>query len=205
MDQQEAIWEIVKTEVGYIKNIRIIVDFYLCTLINLQASLLLNEVETEKIFSNITAIETLHTRFWKERLSKVVSNAREEKRILSATDLAVAFEGFPDLFAPYIKFCTDEADCLVYLREREKENEMLRYFIDWAQRHQESKRLKLRDLLVYPMQRITKYPLLLHAVEKKTLDKEAKAVVTSRVSSGQVCARTIVDDCSTKLAQTLSI
>ncbi|XP_071805283.1 pleckstrin homology domain-containing family G member 5-like isoform X1 [Asterias amurensis] len=182
MDQQEAIWEIVKTEVGYIKNIRIIVDFYLCTLINLQASLMLNEVETEKIFSNISAIETLHTRFWKDRLSKVISNARQEKRILSAIDLAVAFEGFPDLFAPYIKFCTDEADCLVYLREREKENEMLKHFIDWAQRHPESKRLKLRDLLVYPMQRITKYPLLLHAVEKKTVDKEVKAVVTSRIS-----------------------
>ena len=51
------------------------------------------KVETEKIFSNISAIETLHTRFWKDRLSKVISNARHEKRILSATDLAVAFEG----------------------------------------------------------------------------------------------------------------
>ncbi|XP_022100649.1 pleckstrin homology domain-containing family G member 5-like isoform X2 [Acanthaster planci] len=181
-DQQEAIWEIIRTEVGYIKNIRIIVDFYLCTLINLQASVMLNEIETEKIFSNITAIEKLHTRFWKEKLSNVVKKARTEKRIPSALDLAEAFEGFADLFAPYIKFCTDEDDCMKYLRERTKDNEMLRFFVEWAQRHPNSRRLKLQDLLVYPMQRITKYPLLLIAVEKKTLEEGENAEVALRIS-----------------------
>ncbi|XP_038060704.1 pleckstrin homology domain-containing family G member 5-like isoform X2 [Patiria miniata] len=181
-DQQEAIWEIIKTEVGYIKNIRIMVDFYLCTLINLQASAMLNQIETEKIFSNISAIEKLHTRFWKEKLSNVVTKARAEKRIPSATDLAEAFEGFADLFAPYIKFCTDEHECMKYLRERTKDNEMLRFFIEWAERHPNSQRRKLQDLLVYPMQRITKYPLLLIAVEKKTLEEGENAVVSTRIS-----------------------
>ena len=51
------------------------------------------QIETEKIFSNITAIETLHTKFWKEKLSNVVKKARMEKKIPSAVDLVEAFEG----------------------------------------------------------------------------------------------------------------
>ena len=55
---------------------------------------------------------------------------------------------------------------------------ILYFFVfQWCQDHHESRRLKLGDLLVYPMQRITKYPLLLRAVSKKTTEDEKQAVV----------------------------
>ena len=52
----------------------------------------------------------------------------------SGSYLAFVSIQFPDLFAPYIKFCTDEADCLVYLREQTKVNEMLSFFVEVRRR-----------------------------------------------------------------------
>ncbi|XP_060561029.1 pleckstrin homology domain-containing family G member 5-like [Ruditapes philippinarum] len=43
-DQQEAIWELLHTEIQYIRSIRVISDLFLCVLLNLQNELLLNEV-----------------------------------------------------------------------------------------------------------------------------------------------------------------
>ena len=45
-------------------------------------------------------------------------------------------------------------------------------FLQWAEAQTQCKRLKLQDLVISPMQRLTKYKLLLKAILKKT-DKES--------------------------------
>ncbi|XP_038061452.1 uncharacterized protein LOC119732129 [Patiria miniata] len=179
-DLQDAIWEIIKSEVGFIRDIRIVVDFYLCTLLNVQASVFLNEVETELIFGNITAIEKLHTTFWKEKLSNVVKKAQAEKELPSVSNLAEAFQEFASLFAPYLEFCTSQKNCLKYLKDQSRQNNMFKFFIEWAERHPNSRGLKLMDLLEYPMQHIAKYPLLLTEVESKLCESQTE--VSSTIS-----------------------
>lgn len=51
----------------------------------------------------------------------------------------------------------------------------------WCENRPECKRLKLSDLLVKPMQRLTKYPLLLKAILKKTVDEDKRKETTSMV------------------------
>ena len=51
----------------------------------------------------------------------------------------------------------------------------------WCESRPECKRLKLSDLLVKPMQRLTKYPLLLKAILKKTVDEDKRREITSMV------------------------
>ena len=53
--------------------------------------------------------------------------------------------------------------------------------VQWCENRPECKRLKLSDLLVKPMQRLTKYPLLLKAILKKTVDEDKRKEITSMV------------------------
>ncbi|XP_072174892.1 pleckstrin homology domain-containing family G member 5-like [Diadema setosum] len=177
---QEGIWELLATEAKYIKQIRVIIDLYMCCLFNLQVEAILNEIETEKIFSNITDLETAHTSFWKDNLKGIVDKARTSGKPLNAHDIAVAFEGFSDHFTAYFKFCVEEESCLEYVREKTKENDILRAFFEWCEQHTMSRQLKLRglnDLLVYPMQKITKYHLMVERVYKNCEDEVAKAAL----------------------------
>ncbi|XP_033103050.1 pleckstrin homology domain-containing family G member 5-like [Anneissia japonica] len=179
-DQQEAIWEILCTEVSYLKKLNIIVDLFLSVLLNVQQHVILCEIDSEKLFSNIRDIQDLHVKFYKECLHDVLAKARSSKGLLSASDIATAFETFPERFNPYNKFCREEEKCIQYHREKQKENEAFKLFIDWCEQHAKSERRSLAELLVSPMQRLTKYPLLLGAVGKKDEDQDVQDIVKQR-------------------------
>ena len=52
------------------------------------------------------------------------------------------------------------------------------FLLQWAESQSQCNRLKLTDLLVKPMQRITKYSLLLQAILRKTEeDKQRRALL----------------------------
>lgn len=179
-DQMEAIWEIIKTEKNYIQNIRIIIELYMCTLLNLQASSILNGIQTEKIFANIIEIEKLHITFWKDHIMTVLKKMRTERKPLTADDINTAFKDFNNLFTPYFKFCPDEGHCLDLVRSLTEEDSLFSRYLSWCENRKESNRKKLSELLVYPMQRLTKYPLLLSAVAKKTTDERSKTLIQAR-------------------------
>lgn len=52
----------------------------------------------------------------------------------------------------------------------------------WAEKHQQCQRLKLSDMLAKPHQRLTKYPLLLKSVLRKTDEPRAKEAVITMVT-----------------------
>ncbi|XP_030842633.1 pleckstrin homology domain-containing family G member 5 isoform X3 [Strongylocentrotus purpuratus] len=177
---QEGIWELLATEAKYIKQIRVIIDLYMCCLLNLQTAAILNEIETEKIFSNITVLELAHTKFWKENLLKIVEKARDSGKPMDPHDIATAFEDFSDQFSAYFKFCAEEDSCIHYVREKRQENNILRAFFEWCEGHNITRQMRLRglgDLLIYPMQRVTKYHLMVDRVQKNCEDEVPKAAL----------------------------
>ena len=54
-------------------------------------------------------------------------------------------------------------------------------FKQWCETHKDCERLRLMDLLVKPMQRLTKYSLLLKAILKKTDSEEQKTALKRMV------------------------
>lgn len=52
----------------------------------------------------------------------------------------------------------------------------------WAEKHQQCQRLKLSDMLAKPHQRLTKYPLLLKSLLRKTDEPRAKEAVITMVT-----------------------
>lgn len=55
------------------------------------------------------------------------------------------------------------------------------YCAQWAEGNKQCNRLKLADMLVKPHQRLTKYPLLLKTILKKTDEPAAKESLLSMV------------------------
>uniref|UniRef100_A0AAR2LGH0 DH domain-containing protein n=1 Tax=Pygocentrus nattereri TaxID=42514 RepID=A0AAR2LGH0_PYGNA len=181
--QQEAIWELLQTESDYIKKLHVITDLFLCGLLNLQESGLLSEVEPARLFGNIQEIVLLHTSLWTEVLLPMLQGARQKHALLDPMDLHQGFSTFSYRFKPYIRYCMEEESCMEYMRTLLKDNELFRIYVTWAETHKQCSRLKLTDMLVKPHQRLTKYPLLLKSVLKKTDDQGAREAVNRMIAA----------------------
>ncbi|XP_051967721.1 pleckstrin homology domain-containing family G member 5 isoform X3 [Xyrauchen texanus] len=181
--QQEAIWELLQTESDYIKKLHVITDLFLCGLLNLQESGLLSEVEPVRLFSNIQDIVQLHTSLWAEIMLPALEKARQKRTLLDPSDLHQGFSTFGFRFKPYIHYCMEEEGCMEYMRTLLKYNELFRIYVTWAETHKQCNRLKLTDMLVKPHQRLTKYPLLLKSVLKKTDDQPTREAINRMVAA----------------------
>lgn len=90
---------------------------------------------------------------------------------------------FGSLFKPYIRYCMEEEGCMEYMRGLLRDNDLFRAYVTWAEKHQQCQRLKLSDMLAKPHQRLTKYPLLLKSVLRKTDDPRTKEAIVTMISS----------------------
>ncbi|KAM9241518.1 pleckstrin homology domain-containing family G member 5 isoform 2-T2 [Dugong dugon] len=181
--QQEAVWELLHTEASYIKKLRVITNLFLCCLLNLQESGLLCEVEAERLFSNIPEIVRLHRGLWGSVMAPVLEKARRTRALLQPGDFFKGFKMFGSLFKPYIRYCMEEEGCMEYMRGLLRDNDLFRAYVTWAEKHQQCQRLKLSDMLAKPHQRLTKYPLLLKSVLRKTDEPRAKEAVVTMIGS----------------------
>ncbi|XP_074162499.1 pleckstrin homology domain-containing family G member 5 isoform X2 [Sminthopsis crassicaudata] len=181
--QQEAVWELLQTEASYIKKLRVITDLFMCCLLNLQESGLLCEVDVERLFSNTQEIIQLHRGLWSGVMAPMLDRARRARTLLQPADLLKGFRMFGSLFKPYIRYCMEEEGCMEYMRSLLRDNDLFRIYVTWAEKHQQCQRLKLSDMLVKPHQRLTKYPLLLKSVLKKTDDPPTKEAIVTMISS----------------------
>ncbi|XP_032564573.1 pleckstrin homology domain-containing family G member 5 isoform X3 [Chiroxiphia lanceolata] len=181
--QQEAIWELLHTEATYIRKLKVITDLFLCCLLNLQESGLLCEVDVERLFSNIGEIIRLHCELWRSVMAPVLAKARRTGALLDPIDFLNGFKTFGSLFKPYVRYCMEEEGCMEYMRALLRDSELFRTYVTWAEKHEQCSRLKLSDMLVKPHQRLTKYPLLLKSVLKKTDDPRARDAITTMIGS----------------------
>ncbi|XP_072740281.1 pleckstrin homology domain-containing family G member 5 isoform X1 [Ciconia boyciana] len=181
--QQEAIWELLHTEATYIRKLKVITDLFLCCLLNLQESGLLCEVDAERLFGNIGEIIRLHCELWRGVMAPVLAKARRTGALLDPVDFLDGFKMFGSLFKPYVRYCMEEEGCMEYMRALLRDSELFRTYVTWAEKHEQCSRLKLSDMLVKPHQRLTKYPLLLKSVLKKTDDPRTRDAVTAMIGS----------------------
>ena len=75
--QQTALWELVETEVAYIRTLKVIQDLFLNCLCNLQNNMVLTEIDTEKLFCNIPEIYAANRVFWHDYIMPMLTVSRE--------------------------------------------------------------------------------------------------------------------------------
>ncbi|CAM1323591.1 PLEKHG5 (predicted) [Pycnogonum litorale] len=172
-NQQNALWELVKTEVGYIHLVKVITDLFLSCLISLQKADILIEIETDRLFNNIDEVRRANEDFWKIYIHPMLVVAREHKKPLNPQLLENGFVQFESLFSPYKQYCTTQKSSLDYLKTKNMENnDLFKAYLAWCEsHHKQFNRLRLKDLLAKPTQRLTKYSLLLKRVQKKTIEE----------------------------------
>lgn len=82
------------------------------------------------------------------------------------------FLSFSSLFMPYTKYCAEQSTCQNTCKELNSSNLLFTAYLAWCESRSECKRLRLADILVRPMQRLTKYSLLLGAIRKHLSNDE---------------------------------
>ncbi|XP_014483055.1 PREDICTED: pleckstrin homology domain-containing family G member 5 isoform X2 [Dinoponera quadriceps] len=181
--QQTALWELIQTEVAYIKTLMVVTDLFMACLCGLQASNILNEVDKSKLFSNIPNIYAANRYFWTEHLLTMLDASRSSGQPLDPRHLLQGFETFEQTFTPYTRYCAEQSKCQQYCRDRLNDNQLFTAYLVWCETQKECNRLKLLDILVKPMQRLTKYSLLLKAVHKNTENEDQRMELIHMIKS----------------------
>ncbi|XP_054635232.1 proto-oncogene vav-like isoform X2 [Dunckerocampus dactyliophorus] len=122
--------------------------------------------DIESIFINIHDLAKTHREFLEEIQSSIVNGAR---------NLHQVFLNYKERFLLYGRYCSQVETASKHLDKLSSTREDIRMKLEECSKRANSGRFSLRDLLMVPMQRVLKYPLLLQELVKHTThpsDKE---------------------------------
>ncbi|XP_031369761.1 intersectin-1 isoform X9 [Apis dorsata] len=158
--RQEYIKELIMTEQAYIEDMRLVHEVFEKPLIE---SLVLTVDEIDKIFVNWRDIIACNDNFL--RTLRIRRDNSENGIVRMIGDILC--ENIPRMSA-YIRFCSCQISAAVYLQRL---TETVPEFVKVAQICQQDPRTKgmpLSSFLIKPMQRITKYPLIISKILQHT-------------------------------------
>ncbi|XP_038623768.1 pleckstrin homology domain-containing family G member 6 [Tachyglossus aculeatus] len=181
--QQEAMWELISTECIYVRKLKVMTDLLAAGLLNLQRVGLLMEVPAETLFGNVPDLIRVHRRFWEEVLGPILEETRESGQPLDPLSLQDGFLTFGERFSPYVQYCLHVKRTMEFARHQQEHNYLFQTFVKWCEKHKRSGRQQLGDLLIKPQQRVTKYPLLLRAVFKRSPDPRQREALGAMISA----------------------
>ncbi|XP_076164152.1 dynamin associated protein 160 isoform X2 [Ptiloglossa arizonensis] len=158
--RQEYIKELITTEQAYIEDMRLVHEVFEKPLIE---SLVLTVDEVDKIFVNWRDIIACNDNFL--RTLRIRRDNSEGGVVRMIGDILC--ENIPRMSA-YIRFCSCQISAAVYLQRL---TETVPEFVEVAHTCQQDPRTKgmpLSSFLIKPMQRITKYPLIIGKILEHT-------------------------------------
>ncbi|KAI4469964.1 rho guanine nucleotide exchange factor at 64c isoform a [Holotrichia oblita] len=165
-ERKEIITEIVETEEKYSRDLQIILEeFYQPMLV---AGLLTSD-QLSAIFLNVEELLE-NSQALAERLRDAVEIATEQgdEDLLTVNIGKLILEAAPMLHA-FETYCIRQGAASLLLAGLEKEKELLRIFLRVSQMENTVlRRMNLNSFLMVPVQRVTKYPLLLARLYKVT-------------------------------------
>nr|XP_049692648.1 uncharacterized protein LOC110378206 isoform X2 [Helicoverpa armigera] len=199
--RQAVIKELIHTEAVYIHHLLTIVRLFIATAHALQERGRLLDIDTAKLFTNIPDILNASLCFWENSLYPMIAVANESKCPFNTEIMAPGFLHFREMFLPYEKYVKSQKSALDYLRSLTNNSDFM-YYLSWCYRRLAcsspfSFRLQLADIMVKPMQRLTKYSLLLQRMLSHTLTEPE----SSSLKAMEACARSYVTDINRSIRQ----
>nr|XP_032290427.1 uncharacterized protein LOC6624441 isoform X7 [Drosophila virilis] len=180
---QTAIWELVTTEVYYIHALQTVTDLFLACLEAVQEERLLIDVDQHRLFSNVRSVCEANIKFWTLWLYPMVAHSIRTHEPLRCAFFQEGFISFASIFAPYKVYCAEQSTCQFYCKELNQNNALFTVYLAWCESQKMCNRLRLADIVVRPMQRLTKYSLLLAAIKKHMSDVEEIEVMDIMIHS----------------------
>ncbi|XP_075037277.1 uncharacterized protein LOC142098374 isoform X1 [Mixophyes fleayi] len=168
MERKEAVLEFVNTESSYGEDLRIIKEeFYL----PMQTAGLLTNEQLAVVFSNIQELIDLNEKFLEVLQDEIDQAFDQGDDDLMTVCIGEIFLEFVNMLPEFQTYCLQQPTSVGTLNALEKEKELLRIFLDVSQNDNTAlRRMNLRSFLMAPLQRVTKYPLLLSRILKSTTE-----------------------------------
>ncbi|KAM7414332.1 hypothetical protein PAMA_019243 [Pampus argenteus] len=170
--RQEAIWELFTSEcVYFLDQLMVLKEVFLATLTNLQMRNCLTDVDSWRLFANLSELCLVSYGFL-NNLLRVIKDMLEITEGGGPTLLELLSKAFQESICHCLqKYCLNYSAALLYL-DSVKTREDFGSYVKWCERNEQCRRLHLRDLLVVPLQRLTRYPLLLRNIAKRFQTEE---------------------------------
>ncbi|ORX55702.1 hypothetical protein DM01DRAFT_1335097 [Hesseltinella vesiculosa] len=155
--RQEAIYELIVTEKSYLRDLQMIVNVFF-----VDSSKYLQPNEQDVIFSNIDDLLLCNTAL----LSDLEKRQRECANVIDC--VGDIFLQHAESLNCYSSFCRNQSFASRFLQKKRSEDQWFDVFLKTAQSRPECRSLDLSHFLLQPVQRITRYPLLLKQILKST-------------------------------------
>ncbi|CAD6194022.1 unnamed protein product [Caenorhabditis auriculariae] len=159
--QQEAYFEVITSEASYLRSLNILITHFMACpqmLGNKSALSVISNADRKQLFSNIFAV-----RDCSERLLCDLETRLEENLVLD--DICdILNQHFEKNFEVYVKYCSNQVYQDRTLRRLKTESPGFLSAVQKLEEHRQCQGLDMRSFLMLPMQRITRYPLLLYAI-----------------------------------------
>ncbi|KAG9276579.1 pleckstrin homology domain-containing family G member 6-like [Astyanax mexicanus] len=181
--QQEALWELLQTELVYINKLTIITELVLSALEYVHQRGFLLEVTSAQLFSNLPSILEAHKLFWRDVMYPMLINVRQTGQPFDPLKLEPGCLQFAERFSAYLDYCWEEERNVEFTRRQLESNPQFQAYLLWVETHPQCVRMRLGDMQAKPHQRITKYPLLLKAILKTTEDTHTQGTLHRMLNS----------------------
>lgn len=170
--RQEAIWELFTSEcVYFLDQLMVLKEVFLATLTNLHMRNCLTDVDSWRLFANLNELCLVSFGFL-NNLLRVIKDTLAISEGGGPTLLELLSKAFQESICHCLqKYCLNYTTALLYL-DSLKPREDFGSYVKWCERNEQCRRLQLRDLLVAPLQRLTRYPLLLRNIAKRLETEE---------------------------------
>lgn len=177
--RQEAIWELFTSEcVYFLDQLMVLKEVFSATLTDLRARNCLLDVDAWRLFANLNELCLVSFGFL-NNLLRVIRDTLAMGEGGGPTLLQLLSKVFEESICHCLqKYCLNYASALLYLDSLKHRDDFGSY-VKWCERQEQCRRLQLRDLLVAPLQRLTRYPLLLRNISKRVeAEEEVRALQT---------------------------
>uniref|UniRef100_A0A3P8UTZ5 Osteoclast-stimulating factor 1 n=1 Tax=Cynoglossus semilaevis TaxID=244447 RepID=A0A3P8UTZ5_CYNSE len=162
VDKRECcLQEIRQTEEKYTDTLNSILQHFMKPL-----ERFLQDQDIESIFINLQDLAVIHHQFLEEVQTSILQ--------FGATDLYQVFISYKERLLHYGRYCSQVETATKHLDKLSTTREDIRMKLEECSKRANSGRFSLRDLLMVPMQRVLKYPLLLQELVKHTNDPTDK-------------------------------
>ncbi|XP_048660003.1 pleckstrin homology domain-containing family G member 7 isoform X6 [Marmota marmota marmota] len=178
--QQEAVWELFTSECTYfLDHLLVLKMIFLNTLKYLQIHEYLLDVDLWRLFANLEELTQTSLGFVNSLFSiiKVYVEASETSPLMDFLSvLAKYFRG--SLCQSHQTYCLNYSAAVFYL-ESLRQRDDFSIYLKWCEQNEQCRRLHLPELLVAPLHRLTRYPLLLKNIWKRSSDSTEKIMIYS--------------------------
>ncbi|XP_037601688.1 pleckstrin homology domain-containing family G member 7 isoform X3 [Cebus imitator] len=178
--QQEAMWELFTSECTYfLDHLLVLKMIFMNTLKYLQTHEYLLDVDLWRLFANLEELTQTSLGFVNS-LFGIIKDYVDTSETSSSLDfisvLTKYFRG--SLCQSHQTYCLNYSAAIFYL-ESLRQRDDFGIYLKWCEQNEQCRRLHLPELLVAPLQRLTRYPLLLKNIWKRSMDSAEKIIIYS--------------------------